>query len=241
MQPLHMVEIYPEITPLMRFLQGQGLLKSGTDEDLGYGIHAWLAAAFGESKPSPWRLIANRHGSARILGYSHHSADELRSRMEEFAEPGVCTICPPSSILSKPMPEWKSGRVLGFDVQCCPVGRKSGSGVEKDLFLIHADAAGDAPLSRETIYCDWATELLERNRAATVKSIKMIGFRLTRQIRRMQSQRAKREQKHPIRPQVRLQGVLTVEEPDAFSSMLCFGIGRHRSFGYGMVLLQPPK
>lgn len=236
---LYMVELYPELTALMRFLKGQGLIKSGADEDLGYGVHAWLAAAFGELKPTPWRLVTSRQSSIRILGYSYHSADELRSRMEEFAEPSVCAVCPPTSMVSKPMPAFESGRRLGFEAQCCPVGRKSRSGVEKDLFLIHADEAGDAPLSREKIYCDWAKEKLEQNHAATVNAIRLVGYRLVRQTRRTQGQPTRREQQHLVRPQVTVQGSLTVEDPTAFVSLLGRGVGRHRAFGYGMVLLRP--
>ena len=35
-------------------------------------------------------------------------------RMEEFAEPSVCAVCPPMSIVSKPMPAVESGRSLGL-------------------------------------------------------------------------------------------------------------------------------
>jgi len=236
---LYMVELHPELTALMRFLKGQGLEKSGADEDLGYAVHAWLAAAFGELRPKSWRLVTGRESPVRVLGYSYYSADELRSRMEEFAEPSVCAVCPPMSIVSKPMPAVESGRSLGFEVQCCPVGRRSRSGVEKDLFLIHVDKAGDAPLSRERIYCDWAKERLEQNHAATVNVIRVVGYRLIRQTRQTQGQPAGREQRHLVRPQVTVQGSLTVKDPNAFVSLLGRGVGRHRAFGYGMVLLRP--
>ena len=44
-----MVEIRPDLGALLRFLHGQGLDIGDHDEDLGYGVHAWLAAAFGQT------------------------------------------------------------------------------------------------------------------------------------------------------------------------------------------------
>jgi CRISPR system Cascade subunit CasE len=38
-----------------------------------------------------------------------------------------------------------------------------------------------------------------------------------------------------------LRGELTVADPDAFSALLARGVGRHRAFGYGMLLLRPPS
>jgi len=41
------------------------------------------------------------------------------------------------------------------------------------------------------------------------------------------------------RPQALLKGVLTVKESNTFNRLLARGIGRHRAFGYGMLLLKP--
>ena len=37
-----------------------------------------------------------------------------------------------------------------------------------------------------------------------------------------------------------MRGVLTITDPDAFAQLLARGVGRHRSYGYGMLLLRPP-
>jgi CRISPR system Cascade subunit CasE len=176
MKQLYMVEIWPDITALLRFLHGQGLATRDGDEDLGYGIHAWLAAAFGKLSPKPWRLLIDRRRPARILGYSHVSAQELQQYMSEFAEPSVCAVCPPESIASRMMPDWMPGRKLAFELMCCPVGRKAGSGIEKDIFLIHADTSEKGTLSRDTVYCSWAKERLQSGQAAIVTSISLVGF-----------------------------------------------------------------
>ena len=40
-------------------------------------------------------------------------------------------------------------------------------------------------------------------------------------------------------PDTTFSGVLRVTDTDAFGALLARGVGRHRAFGYGMVLLRP--
>lgn len=242
MSALHMVELRPDLKALMWFLHGQGLssLREG-DEDLGYGVHAWLAAAFGELAPKPWRILLDRRRPPRILGYAQHNADDLRQWANDFSDPAAFKVCPPEAIASRPMPNLRPERQFSFELQCCPVGRKAGSGIEKDLFLIRADATANKELKRDTIYCDWVRQRLERNLAATVTSVRLASFRLIRQTRQVQGAPGQRSRTHQVRPQALLQGELRVANPDAFLELLARGVGRHRTFGYGMLLLKPPS
>lgn len=241
MGSLYMIEIRPDIEALLRFLHGQGLLQGHSDEDLGYGVHAWLSAAFGTKAPKPWRLFHDRRRPTRILSYSNVHGEELATHMAEFAEPAVAAVCrePQKTIASKVMPTWQSGRRLGFEIVCCPVGRKAKTGIEKDIFLIAADAAGDNKLDRGHVYSDWAKERLEQNRAATVGEIHLAGFRLVRQLRQTDDQKGSRRHRQLTRPWAMLRGELVVGDSVAFGDLLAKGIGRHRSFGYGMILLRP--
>lgn len=239
MSALHMIELQIDQLALLRFLHLQGL-DTSADQDLGYGVHAWMGAAFGELAPKPWRLLVGRGRPPRVLGYAPHDAQDIRLRLEEFADPSVLAVCPPERVASRPMPHWRQGRHLAFEVQACPVGRKAGSGVEKDVFLIRADSTG-GEIRRDAVYCDWAREQIERNGAARVTSIRLDGFRLIRQVRRSQGAAGERKRSHLVRPQALFRGELTVAEPEAFESLLAHGVGRHRSFGYGMLLLRPPS
>lgn len=242
MSGLYMVEIRPDLGALLRFLHGQGLDIGDHDEDLGYGVHAWLAAAFGQGTIRPWRLLHDRRRPTRILGYTTRDAAELREQLAAFAEPSVYAVCPDleRDILTRPMPTWLPGRLLAFEVQCCPVGRKSGSGVEKDIFLISADHGHRNDLDRESVYTAWAAERLERNNACSVRSIRLDGFRLVRQLRKTQPSENGRSRARLVRPMALIRGELVVGDPDSFNAMLAGGIGRHVAFGYGMVLLSPP-
>ena len=37
-----------------------------------------------------------------------------------------------------------------------------------------------------------------------------------------------------------MRGILTITDPIAFAELLKRGVGRHRAYGYGMLLLRPP-
>ena len=38
-----------------------------------------------------------------------------------------------------------------------------------------------------------------------------------------------------------MQGILTVTDSAAFAALLARGVGRHRAYGYGMLLLRPAR
>ena len=49
----------------------------------------------------------------------------------------------------------------------------------------------------------------------------------------------KAEPCHSVGPDATLQGALRVTGGNAFANLLARGIGRHQSYGYGMLLLRP--
>lgn len=240
MNDLQMIECQLDPAALLRFLRGQGLDDPGRDPDFGYGVHAWLKAAFGDQAPRPWRRLADRKRPARVLAYGAAGADTLTGRMRDFADPTVLAVCPPEAIASKPLPAFHEGRVLDFELLGCPVGRKARSGIEKDLFLLHADREPDARLDRGQIYCDWARERLQVDHAATIERLALTGHRQVRQLRKHQGAPGERRIKRPTRPEALFHGRLQVRDPEGFQRLLARGIGRHRAFGYGMLLLRPP-
>lgn len=238
---LHMIEVRLEWLSFLRFLQTHGLDHEDGDEDFGYGMHAWMMAAFGQTAPKPWRLLADRRRPPRVLGYSRYDATVLRQHLREFADPATFAVCRETDLASRQMPDWQHGRRLAFEVHCSPVGRKSDTGVEKDVFLIQQEAMADTPLDRASIYCQWVRERLERERAVAVTALNLMGFRLVRQLRQSHDAAGRRIKRRLVRPQALFQGELVVENPEAFEALLAQGVGRHRAFGYGMVLLRPPS
>ncbi|WP_170143632.1 type I-E CRISPR-associated protein Cas6/Cse3/CasE [Brockia lithotrophica] len=229
------------------------------DEDLGYGIHTWLVSAFGSLSPKPWRLFTTRGRPPKILGYALHDAKDLREHLLAYAAPGTMRVLlqsdPETSILSKPMPRFLPGKSLAYEVLTVPVVRKTtvdedgeerGKTVEKDLFLHHVEKhGGRAQESRAEVYGKWVRDLLEREfpetkkRAVDVHDARLEGFRLVRQVRYTHGEM--RNRSRILRPQALIRGELTVRDPDTFSLLLEKGVGRHKAFGYGMLLLRPAR
>ena len=231
---LFMIELLLDAEALVRFLQGRGI-NHRQDEDLGYGCHAWLTAAFGSLAPKPFRMLmgGKSRNAARILAYGPHGMEALRRYLTEYAEPGAHAVCSPECISAKKMPvAWEAGRTLGFEVLACPVSRREGT--EKDVYLRQADRGGpEAGLQREAVYGSWLAAQMQG--AADPVDVRLVGFRLIRFFRNSHGSKAARG----LRPQAMLAGRLRVVESEAFARMLARGIGRHRAFGYGMLLLRP--
>lgn len=236
---LHMVEIQLEPAKLMQFLKGADLLH---DHELGYGIHAWLKAAFGEQAPKPWRLLWRRGGPNRVLAYSRLPAEALLSYLREFADPLVHAVVPETGLASKAMPTFAAGRRLQFEVLCCPVGRQSSTGAEKDVFLLRVEQArlkGEQTQDRATVYREWLAQQLHNSGGAQLLSARIAGFQLVRPLRKAGAEHGQRSTVRLQRPSVLFQGELQVSDGEKFTRLLARGIGRHRAFGFGMVLLKP--
>ncbi len=237
---LHMVEIRPHAVALFRFLETQGL-NGREDEDLGYGVHAWLAAAFGELVPKPWRLFWDRSRPPRILAYSQAGAEKLYQHLGDFADPGASRVCPKAEdLVSRPMPTFTMGRRLGLELQCMPVIRKSRTGIEQDIFLQSQNPSSDRR-RRDEVYCEWVQNQLTATGAVDVVGMNLHAFRLVHQLRRTRDAKGNRQSSRLIRPQVQVRGELVVRDATAFTKLLARGIGRHTAFGYGMLLLRPPS
>ena len=242
--PLSMLQLQPDVPALLRFLAGQGHVHTA-DSDLGYGVHAWLAATFGKLAPRPFRLYLD--GTTRkppkLLAYTHHSRDSLLEHAQSFAEPAaraVCALDDHLTLAELPGPDaWRPGRRLGFEVLACPVARRARDGVERDWFLHQADYAGpDSRLDRATTYGEWLA--IRFQSAATLESANLTRFQFVSLMRQSSaSGHRQRQRSQLIRPAALLQGVLHIQDGDRFQSLLANGVGRHGAFGYGMLLLRP--
>ena len=151
---------------------------------------------------------------------------------------------------SRPMPlAWRTGQALGFDLRARPVRRlrrdldtrrgSMGRGSEVDAFLAEAlrrhpgspDGMANEGRTREAVYLDWLEE-----RLSGVAELDRAGSRLVR-FRRGCVLRGRRVVDGP---DATIHGTLRVSDPDRFAEALRRGVGRHRTYGYGMVLLRPP-
>ena len=90
--------------------------------------------------------------------------------------------------------------------------------------------------TREQVYAEWLSARFEQKGGATLEldSVKLVSFQRTRAHRKLRA-------RHTEGPDAVMRGVLTVTDPEAFASTLAQGIGRHRSYGFGMLLLRPAR
>lgn len=239
---LNMLQIDLAPGALLGFLRGQGL-SHRIGEDLGYGVHAWLTATFGQLAPTPFRLQldANGKGTLRLLAYSDQGKEALLAAAKANAQPDARQVCEfDADLRMARLPEtWTPGREFGFEVLLCPVARKSRSGVEKDAFLQRADHASPTDtLDRGQVYAEWLGDRLAG--AAVLRHAELRGFLLVGQTRATQRQDHGPRTRHMLRrPEALMAGRLQVADGTRFERLLARGVGRHRAFGYGMLLLRP--
>ena len=96
-------------------------------------------------------------------------------------------------------------------------------GGEKDVHQGRED-------QREETYLEWLSERL--GEAAAVTSGRMARFSRRAMVRGARSSTA---------VDAILQGDLEIGDPAKFAAMLGQGIGRHKAYGYGMLILRPPS
>ncbi len=217
--------------------------------DEGRALHHLVHEALGPGVFRSFRFfVPPRRTNGNLYAYSALDSGALRAAAENHALPDHLKVLPPDQIESKPMPEsWRAGQRLGFDLRVRPIRRlasPSGNfskGKEIDVFL--ADALRKRPATtakeaatesrtREVVYLDWLTE-----RLAPAAKLAPSSSRLTR-FRRV---RVARGDRAPEGPDATIHGTLVVADPAAFSALLARGVGRHRAYGYGMLLLRPPN
>ena len=250
-EALYMIQLSVDASKLYAFIsRHHGRAKM---LDHGYAMHSLLASVFDHgceagdrAAPKPFRVLPKRGASVEVLGYSRLDAMQLRQRAALFGQPQACEVCDLEALASKRMPQtYREGSTLGFFVQACPTRRvlkkdnDKESKVEIDAFLaaVRKLPYQQQRLSREQIYIDWLREQFEKDGVAKLLEAKIDSFRLLRQYRRAAIERKDRQCSQA--PDVGFTGVLRVQNSDGFSRCVARGVGRHRAFGFGMLLLRP--
>ena len=226
---------------LGRWARQQGLLAARGDEDFGYVLHALLAANFGELAPKPFALRQEQDCPPALLAYSPNDSAALRDHAAAFAEPDAAAALGLETLAAKAMPHrFALGKRLGFTLRVRPTVRTDlngnrGAVRERDAFLPAIDgAAPGAGPTREAVYRDWLARRLHAG-GAEGEALNLGDFRLSDVLRRGKN-RVLTAQRGP---DASFSGVLRVVDPELFAALLARGVGRHRAFGFGMMLLRP--
>ena len=245
--PLQMIRAAVSVRDFQRWM-GQKRLQ-----DSDHAMHCLLAEGFGpDSAPKPFRLILPRGCSEGILyGYGQADAAALREQAALYADPLQNRIIPAERLESKAMPAaWQAGQRLGFEVRIRPVVRRRDFNADRPAKAKEWDAFQWAaeqypkdkmPYSQEEVYRDWLKgELAGINKeelgvgGAELESASLRSFQRTRAARKLRARPSEG-------PDVVMQGNLVITDPARFAALLARGVGRHRAYGYGMLLLRPVR
>ena len=248
--PLQMIRADIQVRAFQRWMGSRRL------QDADHAMHCLLTECFGELAPKPFRAIFPRDGGAArddvgrddgaankgtLYGYGTADVAALRDAAATFACPLQSQIIPAGGLDGKLMPaEWPAGKRLGFEVRIRPIVRRtrqaySRPGKEYDAFQLEADGypKGEMPRSREQVYTDWLACRFEMRGGARLESASMQSFQ------RIRAYRKRNAARYSEGPDALMRGELTVADGAAFANLLQQGIGRHRAYGYGMLLLRP--
>lgn len=244
-EPIHLVKVPLRADRLVAVARSRGLPVREVDE--GYLAHVVMRELWQKKSPAPFVL----RGRGRVLnawGYSRLDAAALADHAAAFGDPSLLGVMESlDAIASKAMPSFEHGRRLGFVVRACPVVRLAGarnghrSGAEVDAFLARCFAAGrEAAVSREDVYREWLARTMSRPAVTGVRVLRVgvAAMSRGRLVRRTHQQA--RETRRLERPDVRFEGDMVVEEGERLLGYLGHGVGRHRAFGFGALMLTPP-
>ena len=247
---LHLVEA-PIALRDLHLWAGAHKLGGGVDE--GVVLHHLLGETFGPAALQPFRLLVAEGGQAGTLyAYAGRDASALRQAALASLTPGQEAVIRLDRLRSIPRPAsiWREGQRVGFDVRLRPVVRLHSElagrteegepvllrkGAEVDAFLarsLREEAKNKDIPNREAVYLDWLGERLTGVARLEKETTRLASFR--RQVAFRQGRRLEG-------PDATVHGTLVVTDPGAFTATLAAGIGRHRAYGYGMLLLRPPQ
>ncbi len=218
-------------------------------DDSGYVVHCQLKELFGDDAPAPFSLLEGNGRWLTVLAYTRRPADELLEHARSYSDPAAVSGCDLTTLVDKTMPAWPAGKTLGFEVKACPVVRLSSAiqlpggttirrGAEVDAFLARCWRAPGI-VDREAVYREWLGDEVERRGGIKLLESRIVARSRSGLVRRTHGD--ERRSHVAERPDVTFSGEAQVIDGGAFTELLARGIGRHRAFGFGMVLLRPPR
>lgn len=249
-ETLRMVRVALDGERLFEFARRRSLPT--WDLDLGYAAHCALQELFGEPAPQPFSLATRTGRWQPVLGYTTHDAEALHEAAKLQADPWLYQhVVDWTTLAAKPMPTaWRPGQRLDFTLRACPVVRTMRPGTdgaarekhrEVDAFLAECWRVGDpkVPVDRAEVYRRWLAEQFARHGGAVAEDARVSRFTLERLARNHHAEERRKQIKG--RPDVTFEGTLAVTDPVAFAALLRRGVGRHRAFGFGMLLLRSSR
>jgi CRISPR system Cascade subunit CasE len=250
---LHLVRIGLNLRALAAFAVASG----ASDDDSGYALHLALRQRFGEAGPQPFRSFVDGPGEPHLLAYTNDRVALTDMAALPSAQPLLDEVFSGPPQLRAMPAEWRAGAAYGFIVRARPVVRfgtrrkaeRAASDIarpaenwwaragEVDAWIAaRTRDGGDPDLTRDAAYAAWLTTRLAD--VATLHGVRLEQFR---RVRAKRSPHGRPGRSRVEGPDALLSGTLTITDPAAFAHVLARGVGRHAAFGYGMLLLSPPR
>jgi CRISPR system Cascade subunit CasE len=234
---LHLITFAIDRAKLVSLAAGRGTIPPSGD--LGYALHQVLNETFGAEAPKPFHFFDEFGG--QLIAYSPHDAETLqqfalKQREQVQAWTAASEALSFVTMRANPLPErWAPHVRYRYSVRTRPVcrvahHRERGLPRECDVFLraVAAKSSNVDWIDRQEVYTAWFREQVPEA-AIALKSVHI--SRLGRiQVYRKGAPRLQG-------PDVTYSGILEVGDPDSFQACLQRGVGRHRAFGFGMLLL----
>jgi CRISPR system Cascade subunit CasE len=172
----------------------------------------------------------SQHGAAALQDFAFRRREAVPSWDVASQALGL------ASMMASPLPkDWTGGMRFRFSVRTRPVCRINRHHErqlprECDVFMRAVAAKADESewLDRRDIYLQWFREQIP---AAVASLVSLQLSKLTH------TQVYRRGAPCLNGPDVSFSGVLQITNPAAFRNFLARGAGRHRAFGFGMILL----
>ena len=254
--PLYMIRSGFDAREFQRWMG----IRNFTDAD--QSMHSLLTEMFGDAQPKPFRLIMPKNKvMGSLMGYTSVDAETLKTVGRSVAGPAQERVLRLDTIESKTMPDsWAPGTKLGFEIRTCPIyrnGKHAGKepcdryfvqvkkgqrcphcipGKETDVYRLASIRypRGEMPYSRDEVYVKWLARRFEVKGCANVdiNATRVNSFQILNAIRRPGT-------RPHILPEVVFRGELEITDSKKFRNVLSGGIGRHKAYGFGMILLRP--
>ena len=242
---LYLHRIHLDLPKLMEFFKKRRLVDSSGNFDFGYGLHSVLRELFGELAPQPFHHVGCFGQSCEVLGYSRFDASALNQHASMFADPLLHNIVDWNSHAAKKMPDkFDIGLQISFEIRICPIKRSRNTTIlghkpqgalrEYDAYLTFNNKG----ISRDHVYGQWLKQILEDKGGVKVLKTSLVRFVMNHNNLQRRGQ-TRNLSSLGTRPDATISGVIEVVDPSSFQSLLACGIGRHKAFGFGMLLLKP--
>jgi CRISPR system Cascade subunit CasE len=211
-------------------------LKARNMSDQQSSLHFLLDSTFGPSALKPYRAYPTGGDTFQVLAYTTSDQETLKATSQLIACPDSLEVVDMGSMRTKVMPEFTEGQEIGFDLKTVPV-RRVQKNIEMDAYDldvrngVYDRNAETAVEDRVESYMTWLEHRLQK--AADVDRERTC-IELKGKVPRQRS-------KICYRHEIQITGNLIVKDPTLMGECLASGVGRHKSYGYGMIILRAPQ